>query len=175
MTRTITLHPDALAALAPHAFGTFTPVVWDEGGYLAGWDRTVPGCACLVSVWPENMVNGPHDPSEFTPVGPWSYSGRFDVATAESCPDPDLWTNPDNEDDHRTPHHAFAAALDEHRAVCFEYRLAITQCLNCHNTRQQHGPEGSVFACSDFQPGEQVGRAHWERQREERGLHVPRD
>ncbi|MEV7929041.1 hypothetical protein [Kitasatospora sp. NPDC088779] len=175
MSRTITLHPDALAALTPHAFGAFTVAVWEDGGYLASWDHTVTGCACLVSVWPENMVNDPHAPAEFMPAGPWSYTGRFDVATAEACLNPDDWTNPDNQDDHPTPHHALAAALDEHRAVCFEYRLAITLCLNCNQTKQWHGPEGSVFACQDFRPGEQSGRRAWERQREERGLHVPRD
>ncbi|MFE2912456.1 hypothetical protein ACFXI0_07865 [Kitasatospora indigofera] len=175
MPRKVTLNPNTPGLLAPYAFGKFTVSVWEDGGYLAGWTRTEPGCACLVSVWPDNMLNTPDAPAEFTPVGPWSYHGQFDVATAEGCSNPHDWTNPDNQDDHKTPHHALAAGLDEHRARCFEYRMAITQCLNCKDTRQQHGPGGSVFACSDFQPGEQLGRANWERQREDRGLYVPRD
>lgn len=86
--RTITVHQEAAAALAPLAFGEFTVKVWEDGGYLAGWQRTVPGCACLVIVWPENMFNEPDAPAEFTPVGPWSYSGVFDVATAEGAVTP---------------------------------------------------------------------------------------
>ncbi|MFF2618523.1 hypothetical protein [Kitasatospora sp. NPDC058046] len=175
MSRTITLHPDTLAALAPHAFGEFTVTVWEDGGYLAAWDHTVPGCACLVSVCPENMLNGPHAPAEFTPIGPWSYSGRFDIATAQECCDPGDWTSTATQDGHRTPHHALAAALDEHRARCYEFRQAITRCLNCTELKQWHGPQGSVFACEDFRPGEESGRRDWELRRKERGLYVPRD
>ncbi|MFD0264492.1 hypothetical protein ACFRKE_23580 [Kitasatospora indigofera] len=168
--RTITFHPEAAAALAPLAFGTFNVHVWEDGGYLAGWQYTVPACTCVVSVWPENMFNEPDAPAEFTPVGPWSYSGRFDVATAEACRNPGDWTNPANRDGHRTPHHALAEGLDEHRAVCEEYCQAITRCLECGDAKQEHGPGGSVFACKDFRWGEEPGRRDWEMQREERGL-----
>ncbi|MFJ5120847.1 hypothetical protein [Kitasatospora sp. NPDC088548] len=173
--RTIAVHPEAAAALAPLAFGEFAATVWGDGGYLAGWHYTVPGCACLVTVWPENMLNGPDAPAEFTPAGPWSYAGRFDVATAEGRRSPGDWTNPANRDGHPTPHHALSEGLDEHRAMCFEFRQAITRCLECGDAKQEHGPDGSIFACEDFRPGREPGRRDWEMRREERGLYVPRD
>ncbi|GAA2815518.1 hypothetical protein GCM10010441_45190 [Kitasatospora paracochleata] len=49
------------------------PVLWEDGGYLAGWEHTVPGCACLVSVWPENV---------FPPTATNPYGGNRNIITS---------------------------------------------------------------------------------------------
>ncbi|WP_030277088.1 hypothetical protein [Streptomyces sp. NRRL B-24484] len=171
--RAITLHPAAAEALAPLAFGAFTPTVWPDGGYLALWLHTAPWCSCQITISPDNLVNDADAPAEFTPAGPWSFSGCFDVATSEGCANPGHWGNPLTDSGHPTPHHAWAAAHDEHRAKCFEFRDCLVQCLSCGDLRGQHGPGGSPFACEDFTPGTELGRADWEHERRRRGLYVP--
>ncbi|WP_327411362.1 hypothetical protein OG458_42250 (plasmid) [Streptomyces sp. NBC_01281] len=145
----LVLHPDWYASGHPETF-RFEATVLGPDLTIAGVHHRFDLCGCTAHVYPANsIVDGTSPATVFTPRGPWTVAGQFDLYEHPNSQYEQWGEN----DEYSTLAEAETAARDLHLRVCSQYQRAAGTCATCGDPAAAHATDEPRW-CSHFYFGD---------------------